>query len=187
MDTISSLCYHFQTRRFYYKYNCHSKFTFLLSTNYNLQCGAHLSYNGVSLYWISFLSKQQRYCATTFKLTDFNYYKYNCNTNSHISFQQIITSNKIFWNLYCYFFAKTSFFCMLQEIGMPYAFTYSHPTKEIQITHTRVPILRGWSSSFQVSCYTHTHTYTHYWFVVFFPILFTLKSQSLMVLPFFKF
>lgn len=156
LDTIQSLCYRSQTCRFYYKYNCHSKFTFFLLTNYNLQCGAHLSYNGVGLYWISFLSKQQRYCVTTFKLTQIH----------HFPLKKLLLPTKFFEIYIVISLLKLPSFVCYKRLG---CLMHSHIKRNSNHTHIRKPMSSGWSSSFQVSCHTHTHS------IVFFLILLTLK------------
>ena len=91
-------------------------------------------------------------------------------TNSHFSFQQIITTNKILEIYIVISLLKLPSFVCYKRLG---CLMHSHiptPQKKFKShTHIRKPMSSGWSSSFQVSCHTHTHV------IVFFLILFTLK------------
>ena len=91
-------------------------------------------------------------------------------TNSHFSFQQIITTNKILEIYIVISLLKLPSFVCYKRLG---CLMHSHiptPKKKFKShTHIRKPMSSGWSSSFQVSCHTHTHV------IVFFLILFTLK------------
>ena len=91
-------------------------------------------------------------------------------TNSHFSSQQIITTNKILEIYIVISLLKLPSFVCYKRLG---CLMHSHiptPKKKFKShTHIRKPMSSGWSSSFQVSCHTHTHV------IVFFLILFTLK------------
>ena len=91
-------------------------------------------------------------------------------TNSHFSIQQIITTNKILEIYIVISLLKLPSFVCYKRLG---CLMHSHiptPKKKFKShTHIRKPMSSGWSSSFQVSCHTHTHV------IVFFLILFTLK------------
>ena len=100
-------------------------------------------------------------------------------TNSHFSFQQIITTNKILEIYIVISLLKLPSFVCYKRLG---CLMHSHiptPQKKFKShTHIRKPMSSGWSSSFQVSCHTHTRycILSHSFY-----------SQSFMVLSFFKF